>query len=169
MDRASIGISAFVVVFTAAVFGSFVGFRASWLLPDDFDQNALLNISGPAVGLLLVVTGVCTFWGCRVMLGRHAKRLLSEHRQNEAVGPESLSRGALLSQTALFAVLGICIGVVVGAATSWILIAVDGMGNGGDTSIVQYRVGDFVKASLWGIGVFLVAVMSLGRSNWSTS
>lgn len=145
MGKISVGISVLVGVFVAAVIGQAVLFRASWLLPADFDPNAFLILGGPTVGLLLLVIGISTFWGSRVMLKRH----------------DALSRRVLLSQTARFAILGICGGMAVGGTAAWLLIAVDGMGNDGDTSIVRFEVRDFVQAALWGIGVFLAAALSI--------
>jgi len=161
MDQVSVRVSGLVGVFAAAVVGQAVLFRASWLLPADFDPDAFLILGGPTVGLLLLLIGISTFWGCRVMLRRLATRSLTDHGPNESTGHESLSRRVLLSQTILFAILGTGVGLLVGAAAAWILIALNGMGNGGDTSIVQYQVGDFVTAALWGIGVFLAAALSI--------
>ena len=171
VDRISLGVSGFVGFFVATVLSQAVLFRASWLLASDFDRNAFLIRlgSGPMVGLVLLLVGVITFWGCRTMLGRFGMRPALKQEPDGVARPESRLRGALATKASLFAVCGIGAGLLVGAALAWTLIAVDGMGNGGDTSIVRYQVRDFVQASLLGMGVFLAAAVSLRARTESNS
>lgn len=153
MNRFSLGISGLIGLFVAAFISQRVLMRASWLLRPDFDRTAFLVRfgSGPMVGLALLVLGVITFCGCRSMLRRFAT----------STAFASDSRMALLSLTARLAGRGIGGGLLAGATIAWILIAIDGMGNGGDTSIVRLEVLDVVKPSLFGMGICLLAALSL--------
>lgn len=150
MERAARRIVGSVSIVVAAQLASELLMRASWLLPDDFDPNAFLVRygSGPLVGIGLLAVILAAFFLCRATLGRLA-----------APGLQLFTNVAQ----------GVVVGLVSGAVIAWGLIRVDGMGNGGHTDIVRYQVGDFVKASLLGLGVFVAATLSVGLRRVSTT
>lgn len=153
MDRNAFGISVLVASIVAMVLSEFVLFRAAWLLRPGFDSSAfLIQIgSGPLAGLATLTCAVIAFWGCRRMLRRmHPPR----------------HRIALISRAAIYGICGTVVGLAVGALVAWTLIRVDGMGNGGDTRIIRYELGDFVQAALLGMGICLAAVLTL-RPAWA--